>query len=655
MKLSICLFILIIAAEEVILDMEISVLTHFVVDLVKTQHAILFLCSLKDFEASAPALMERNQFVSVVHFNQSYSLSSILTRENHARTSVLVNARCSGTSELLFEASENRYFNKTYQWFLWGVDIEVETLFPYKLKYVGPNAQITYVNKSDKGYAYWDIHSKGRHLKSPLEINFIATLTNDTLNIARDIFLLQSIDFRGQFNGITLRGASVIDKEDIISNEQIESILSRPTKDAGVAAFIKYHYELLGLLRDRFNFTVNFRNSRGWAGRLGNSTFRLGLLGIVMRNEADIAASGAFNRINRFAEFDIIHQSWKFETAFLYRYTPDLDTHGKSGNFLSPFSDRVWFFSLLTLAAFCITWIIFEIIDINIFFHRGDSSQKQEGLNRKLENELNAKKGKLCLKTTCIERVLQTFGACCQQGLDPNPRDRSVRFLVMTLFLFSLVMYNYYTSSVVGGLLSSSDQGPATVDEITSSPLKISFEDIGYYKVLFRESQNRSITRLIEKKLSSSRSPNELPIFSHIEEAVPYLKTGGFAFHCEVVDAYPVIAELFDANEICDLREVSGLMEVEILNWILHKNSQYTEIFRTAMCNAQEKGFVERILRRRQIKKPACQSLYTVYPVSLSGVLPAFVILISGYLISLLLLCIEKLYVYLNLAKLWGF
>jgi len=131
-----------------------------------------------------------------------------------------------------------------------------------------------------------------------------------------------------------------IDKEDIISNEQIESILSRPTKDAGVAAFIKYHYELLGLLRDRFNFTVNFRNSRGWAGRLGNSTFRLGLLGIIMRNEADIAASGAFNRINRFAEFDIIHQSWKFETAFLYRYTADLDTHGKSGNFLSPFSDR---------------------------------------------------------------------------------------------------------------------------------------------------------------------------------------------------------------------------------------------------------------------------------------------------------------------------
>ncbi|XP_043064766.1 ionotropic receptor 75a isoform X2 [Drosophila ficusphila] len=626
--------------------MDILVVSNFIVNLVKTDHAIVFSCSFMDFKDTSLALMERNQFVSVVHLNESYSLESILTRESHARTSILVNANCSGTAHLLFQASESRYFNKTYQWFLWGVDLDVITLFPLELKYVGPNAQITFINKTENGYAYWDVHSKGRHLKSQLEINLIATLTNDTLNIVCDIFHLQSIEFRGQFRGLNLRGASVIDKEDIISNEQIESILSRPTKDSGVAAFIKYHYELLGLLRERFNFTVNFRNSRGWAGRLGNTTFRLGLLGIIMRNEADIAASGAFNRINRFAEFDIIHQSWKFETAFLYRYTPDLDTHGKSGNFLSPFSDRVWLFSLLTLGLFSIIWMLFEIIDFK-FLQQRNFGQKRNNSTQKINTEIN----NLCIKTTCIERILQTFGACCQQGLDPNPKDRSVRFLVMTLFLFSLVMYNYYTSSVVGGLLSSSDQGPSSVDEITSSPLKISFEDIGYYKVLFRESENQSIKRLIEKKLSSARKSNELGIFSHIEEAVPYLKAGGFAFHCEVVDAYPVIAEFFDANEICDLREVSGLMEVEIMNWILHKNSQYTEIFRTAMCNAHEKGFVERILRRRQIKKPACQSLYTVYPVSLSGVLPAFVTLICGFLISLLLLCMEKLYVYLGLPN----
>jgi len=266
-----------------------------------------------------------------------------------------------------------------------------------------------------------------------------------------------------------------IDQEDILTNEQIEAILSRSTKDSGVAAFSKYHYELLSLLKDRFNFTVNFRNSRGWAGRLGNTTFRLGLLGIIMRNEADIAATGAFNRINRFAEFDTVHQSWKFDTAFLFRFTPDLDTHGKSGNFLAPFSGQVWFFTMLTLILVNFIWFLLEYI------------------NKRWNGRVMAKSSKdtLTTRSTCnwAERTLHTFGAVCQQGMDPIPTDLPSRSVVVTIFLFSVVMYNYYTSSVVGGLLSSSDQGPATVDEITASPLKISFEDIGYYKVLFRVSE----------------------------------------------------------------------------------------------------------------------------------------------------------------------
>lgn len=266
-----------------------------------------------------------------------------------------------------------------------------------------------------------------------------------------------------------------------MTNKQIESTLSRPTKDSGVAAFSKYHYELLSLLRDRFNFTVNFRNSRGWAGRLGNTTFRLGLLGVIMRNEADIAATGAFNRINRFAEFDTIHQSWKFETAFLFRFTPDLDTHGKSGNFLAPFSGQVWFFTLLTLMLINFIWFLLEYINKRCN-GRNRTKSSRDTLNYISRSKCN-----------WAERTLHTFGAVCQQGMDPIPTDLPSRSVVVTIFLFSVVMYNYYTSSVVGGLLSSSDQGPATVDEITASSLQISFEDIGYYKVLFRVSKIHNI------------------------------------------------------------------------------------------------------------------------------------------------------------------
>ncbi|ALC46077.1 Ir31a [Drosophila busckii] len=453
---------------------------------------------------------------------------------------------------------------------------QLEQLLPLELDYVGPNAQLTYVNGTAEYYMLWDVHSKGRQLKSPLELHLIGSYARATkqLRIVNDIAELQSIKHRSQFNALVLRGASVIDRENITSNAQIEAILARPTKDAGVAAFIKYHYELLSLLKDRFNFTVNFRNSRGWAGRLGNSSFRLGLLGIIQRNEADIPASGSFNRINRFAEFDTIHQSWKFETAFLFRFTPDLDTHGKSGNFLAPFSTKVWLFTLATIIIINLIWLLLEYI--NKRWHAQRQQQQQQQATSVAHTH----------RSNWTERILHIFGAVCQQGMEPIPKDLPSRSIVVTVFLFSVVMYNYYTSSVVGGLLSSSDQGPASVDEIIASALKISFEDIGYYKVLFKENKSPIVTQLISRKLSAARSASELGVYGHIEDAIPYLKSGGYAFHCEVVDAYPVIAKLFDTNEICDLREVSGLMEVDIMNWIVHKNSQYTELFKIAFSYA---------------------------------------------------------------------
>lgn len=259
-----------------------------------------------------------------------------------------------------------------------------------------------------------------------------------------------------------------IDQDNITSDIQIQQILEKSSKDTGVAAFIKYHFELLEIIRQRLDFSVNYRNARGWAGRIGNSTYRVGYIGIMQRNEADIGTSGVLNRINRFAEFDTIHQSWKLETAFLYRFTPNLNTHNKRGNFLAPFEVNVWLLTLGTIIALNIIWFCTEygkvfLRQIPIF----------DGTYNRYVYSI----------------PLNIIGAISQQGLDPMPRGFSVRIITISTFTFSLVMYNYYTSSLVGGLLSNTAQGPTSVEEITASDLRVSFEDIGYYKVLFRVSK----------------------------------------------------------------------------------------------------------------------------------------------------------------------
>ncbi|KAI9578992.1 hypothetical protein GQX74_005875 [Glossina fuscipes] len=95
---------------------------------------------------------------------------------------------------------------------------------------------------------------------------------------------------KGYFEGLKLRGAKVIDPDNITDNDQIEQIFLRSSKHPGVSAFTKYHYELFNILH-RLNFPVKFRNARGWAGHLHNSSYPLGFLGIMQRNGADIDVS----------------------------------------------------------------------------------------------------------------------------------------------------------------------------------------------------------------------------------------------------------------------------------------------------------------------------------------------------------------------------
>lgn len=61
-----------------------------------------------------------------------------------------------------------------------------------------------------------------------------------------------------------------------------------------------------------------------------------------------------------------------------------------------------------------------------------------------------------------------------------------------------------------------------------------------------------------ERKALPPRSPNDLPLFTDVEHAVPYLRRGGHVLHCELTEVYPAIANQFTANEICELRTVNG-------------------------------------------------------------------------------------------------
>uniref|UniRef100_A0A182T611 Ionotropic glutamate receptor C-terminal domain-containing protein n=1 Tax=Anopheles maculatus TaxID=74869 RepID=A0A182T611_9DIPT len=402
-----------------------------------------------------------------------------------------------------------------------------------------------------------------------------------------------------------------IDRENVTS-EMVDRLLSEPGLTKGIVAFVKYHYALLVVLRDFHNFTIKYRPTRGWAGRL-RSGYRLGLLGVVQRHETDVAATGIIMRLSRQPELDSIHYSWAFETGFIYKITPDIGSKSEGNGFVAPFSPSVWVTFLLSLA-----------LSVVVLKYLAKLSERCPSHSERTR--------------ATIAYVLDVMSCVAQQGVPNVSRLVPARVAVMVLLVANLVLYNYYTSTVVSGLLSSKMIGPESIPQVIDSPLKLSLTDTGYHRILLREQTLPYSTRMHERKALPPRSPEDLPLFTDVEHAVPYLRRGGHVLHCELTEVYPTIANQFTANEICELRTVPtiyndasliGLINVQhveglykydirVMAFILPKHSMYSELFKITLMRAQETGIVKRIYRIHKIAKPICQGSATVYSVELT-------------------------------------
>ncbi|XP_055681092.1 ionotropic receptor 75a-like [Lutzomyia longipalpis] len=237
------------------------------------------------------------------------------------------------------------------------------------------------------------------------------------------------------------------------------------------------------------------------------------------------------------------------------------------------------------------------------------------------------------------------MGALCQQGIDPIPRNIVQRIIILFTLFLAFFLYNYYTSSVVGVLLSTPVKGPTTVEELLGSSYMFSFDDVGYHRILFREKKTPIVGKIYEKKMIGvKRGPKDLPMYTDIFSAVPFIKSGKWAYHCDLTEAYSAVAKTFTDYEICDLRTVCGLFPIFYLQAILPKFSQYKELMKIAFMHLQEVGFVKRALTIYQIEKPDCLSGISVFAVGFQAVSGAFYVLILGMCLSLLILVGEILW-----------
>uniref|UniRef100_A0A182VU21 Ionotropic receptor 75a N-terminal domain-containing protein n=1 Tax=Anopheles minimus TaxID=112268 RepID=A0A182VU21_9DIPT len=610
---------------------------YFVVDfltLKHCKHAIIFDCFLKHNTTLDRAYVLRAantrsisiRFIDITSDSRQHNVTTIFTPRQYAKLCAVLDYTCPGAPKLLDQVSQHRYMNSTISWMLLSRNTAGTALQRTLWNTAGIQMNsdlITGVETAVQGvFNVFDIYSKGRHLCKDIYQTLLGRWSNESG--IRLMANYSTYKIRQNFNFLQLRGVTVIDRENVTS-EQVDRLLSEPGLTKGIVAFVKYHYALLVVLRDFHNFTIKYRPTRGWAGRI-RSGYRLGLLGVVQRHETDVAATGIIMRLSRQPELDSIHYSWAFETGFIYKITPDIGSKSEGNGFVAPFSPSVWVTFLVSLAL--------AVVVLKYLAQLSDRWLRHRERTR-----------------ATMGYVLDVMSCVAQQGVPHVSRLVPSRVAVIVLLVANLVLYNYYTSTVVSGLLSSKMIGPESIPQVIDSPLKLSLTDTGYHRILLRviisvhkdhtqkigrmdstASTEQTLpysTRMHERKALPPRSPDDLPLFTDVEHAVPYLRRGGHVLHCELTEVYPAIANQFTANEICELRTVEGLYkyDIRVMAFVLPKHSMYGELFKITLMRAQETGVVKRIYRIHKIAKPICQGSATVYSVELTEVSLAFIIL----------------------------
>ncbi|XP_050670914.1 ionotropic receptor 75a-like [Leptidea sinapis] len=315
--------------------------------------------------------------------------------------------------------------------------------------------------------------------------------------------------------------------------------------------------------------------------------------------------------------YDVIHQPvTHVEARYFYRI-PTTGVGKFENQFLTPFSIGVW-------------WCVFGILLMCAL-----GLLISAALERRPQSTAYA--------------VFSVVALTCQQYFE-DASDAIVRrntiarkLTILITGLSCLLMYNYYTSSVVSWLLNGSPPSINTLWELLDSPLQPAFEDVGYTQSWLQLSDyyynknNADAENVLKKRIKKKGNI----ILTSPAEGIEMVKRGAFAFHCETNSAYKYIAKTFTPRELCDLDSLHSI-EKTLLFTALQKNSPYREFFVWSYARVNEQGIIKLIHSRTKSAETKCEGS-SPRALALGGAAPAFIVLTAGCILGTIIMFLEKI------------
>ncbi|XP_044730435.1 ionotropic receptor 75a-like [Chrysoperla carnea] len=329
----------------------------------------------------------------------------------------------------------------------------------------------------------------------------------------------------------------------------------------------------------------------------------------LIEHKFDISAITGLLKVDRIHMMDWSIPLYPFRTSFVFQ---NPDTTSISNIFLSPFTYDSWYGVLLI-------FILFVLI-----FSISYDSDRQMPITGGVDATSAA--------------VIVTLGVLCQQGTWLEPHRNSGKFLLFSILVSSVLVYNFYTSSVVSSLLSAKPKTLDTFQELARSPLQIGLEDQPYTRTIFQVTKNPDIKYLYNLKVAKAKID---PYNISIPDGIELINKGGWAYHAETNSLYPSISRLFDQDKICKLGEIN-LFPPAYLQFMLPRFSPYAEMFKISQYRLVNNGIYKRFLKQYYHEKPECFSTTLLVQVNLGPITPAFFLLSVGMMAAVIIFIFEN-------------
>ncbi|KAK9883985.1 hypothetical protein WA026_004921 [Henosepilachna vigintioctopunctata] len=539
--------------------------------------------------------------------NVSFSIPQ--SHSQIGQLSVMADSKCKGLKMYLTKFEKHKAFYENFSWLILTTSVSSGENLLKDLN-IDINSDI-HLAVQDQSNSYnreiYDAYNPSRNHGGDVIIKKIGKFSTK-----RGYILEKQSDKywrRKNMTGLTFKSAVVIPQQNEILSLYLESEEHRE-----INSMHRFQSSTIMHCRDYYNFSLHMQRTESWGYIQKDGKFD-GLVRLLQERSIDFGGSPLLLKYDRLPFVEYSFGNWILRSSFIFR---KLKRKSESTTiFLQPFDTEVWVLILI--------FMIILLIALKISFSMKPSHIVQ-------------KQG---LDSRWSMMFLFVTGAFCQQGAICCPLSPSSRVLFICVFIFCILIYQFYSASIVSYMLLDSSISISSLKDLLESNLQVGIEDILIDRNYFVQTKDLVAIELFKKKINKLQLDNDTGFYEPTD-ALPLVRKGGFAFHVETSTAYPIIEKTFSNQEICELGEVQ-MYRTQPMYTNLPKHSPFKEMINYCMLRLVEEGLMFRLRRFWDARKPGCiESEKKIdISVSLKDITCGLLVLGSGIFITFLVLLME--------------